>query len=163
VIEIKEKMPIDATSDAVASEETWHGGDGYAIAHFETEDKGALSLLREDIGRQLGLASDRQNTLLQSIGVLIAFASIVFLQLMTMNPVSDWGGVLSVASMGFIALCCAYGIFTILLSSGFTLSAGMRVEEERDIYDSADVKCLEVKIVAGISKAYDTVYQIRPY
>jgi len=148
----------NAPFDEVALEETGHGGEGYGFGYFEAVDRDALSLLREDIGRQLGLASDRQNTLLQSAGILVAFASILLLQLLAMDPDLSGYGMLFTASMGAGLICCIAGILVILRSSGFALSTGMVAREAIDHYNRKETDGFEAKMVMGIGEAYETVY-----
>lgn len=126
---------------------------------LETEDRKALFVVREDLGRQLGLASDRQNATLQSIGILVAFASILFLQLLAMDPVLERGGIFSWLSMGSVLLCSIVGILTILKSSNFALSTGMGAEDVMELYEMKKTDDLEIMIAHGVNRAYRMVYR----
>ncbi|MCL1811357.1 MAG: hypothetical protein FWG41_03960 [Methanomassiliicoccaceae archaeon] len=123
------------------------------------DDQNALTLIREDLGRQLGLASDRQNTMLQSIGVMVAFASILFLQLLAMEPVFDGYGVFFIISLCSVLFCCIYGVFAILSSSNFALLTGMGVEEAKSSYENDEVCDIEATITNGMDRAYEAVYR----
>jgi hypothetical protein len=118
-----------------------------------------LSLFRKDLGRQLGLVSDRQNAMLQSIGILVAFASILFLQLLAMDPVFEGYGFFFVASIESVLFCCIIGVLMILQTSRFALSAGMAIEEEVILYNSDEINNLEERITRGLIGAYRTVYK----
>jgi len=126
---------------------------------IEADVQNALSLLRKDIGRQLGLASDRYNTLLQSIGILVAFASILFLQLLAIDPVFAGYGILFASSMLSVFFCCIVGILSILRSSRFALSAGIAVDKETDLFKKGEIEDFEMKIAIGLDKAYETTYE----
>ena len=116
-----------------------------------TGDRNALEALREDVSRQLGLMLDRHNSMLQSIGIIAALASVLFLQLIAVGPaLYEKGGVLFMVSMGSILLCGIYGVVTISGSRAFALSAGLSIEEERDLYDILSTSSLEERITEGI-------------
>jgi len=115
-----------------------------------------LSSVKEDVGRQLGLASDRQNAMLQSIGILLAFASILLLQIIVMNPSFSGYGVLFAVSILCVLFCCVLGV-SILSSSAFSLSFGMDVEKEVGSYSDGKAEDLESDIVNGMSEAWKEV------
>jgi hypothetical protein len=125
---------------------------------LKTADQNVFSLIRGDIERQLGLASDRQNSMLQSIGILVAFASILFLQLLTMDPAFDGFGAFFATSIFSVLLCCLLGIFTILESRKFALSAGMNIMDEISRYNDDNAEHLETEIANGMIRAYEAAY-----
>ena len=116
----------------------------------------ALSVIKEDIGRQLGLASDRQNAMLQSIGILLAFASILLLQIIVMNPSFSGYGLLFAVSIICVLFCCVLGV-SVLSSSAFSLSFGMDVEKEVGLYTDGKIEDPEIEIMNGISDAWKEV------
>jgi hypothetical protein len=119
----------------------------------EIRFQNALFVMREDLGRQLGLASDRQNTMLQSIGIIVAFSSILFLQLLAMDPAFDGYGLLFIISIGSVLSCSVFGIHTIMVSSNFALSAGMEADKMVELYDNHEIDNYELKVANGISRA----------
>ena len=120
------------------------------------ENERALSAIKEDIGRQLGLASDRQNAMLQSIGILLAFASILLLQIIVMNPSFSGYGLLFAVSIICVLFCCVLGV-SVLSSSAFSLSFGMDVEKEVGLYTDGKIEDPEIEIMNGISDAWKEV------
>jgi len=128
--------------------------------NLATEDRNALSIFREDAGRQLSLMSDRHNTMLQSVGILVAFASILFLQLITIGPALDGsGGILFMVSMGSILLCGIYGTVTISGSRGFVPSAGLSIEEEKALCETQRTNSLEERITERILGSCEIAYR----
>ena len=49
----------------------------------------AIRTIEEDFGRQLELASDRQNTMVQSVGIILAFASISLIEVIRVFSTLD--------------------------------------------------------------------------
>jgi len=151
---IEEILPRDSATN---------GGENYVHTvekNLATEYRNALVVIREDLSRQLGLMSDSHNTMLQSVGILVAFASILFLQLIAMGPALDGnGGILFMVSMGSFLLCGIYGVVTISESRGFVLSAGLSIEEEKDLYETQRTNSLEERITERILCSCETAYQ----
>lgn len=138
---------MDESSNKYCTQNKWDSED---------EDKDTLLLIKEDIGRQLGLASERQNAMLQSIGILLAFASILFLQIIIMNPSFSGYGLFFVVSIICVLFCCVLGV-SVLSSSAFSLSSGMDIEEEINLYRKGELDDLGSKIVNGMHESQKEV------
>jgi hypothetical protein len=129
------------------------------ISRKSDDDLSALKLVRRDLERQLGLASDRQNTLLQSVGILVAFSSILFLQSLTMNPAFNGSGVLFFVSMICAFLCCLLGVVTVLTHRLFISSTGINIKEGVQLYNNKKTTSLEEKIMEGVDRAYSVTFR----
>jgi len=85
---------------------------------FDAEVRFAIHDIREDLGRHLNLSSDRQNAMIMIVGILLAFASLLFIN------IYPEGGILhdlmSFESMSTIAMavCCFVGVITLLFWRG---------------------------------------------
>ena len=121
----------------------------------EVNDEKALKVIKEDIGRQLGLASDRRNTIVQSIGIMMAFASVLFAQIITVGTFEGISGSFFSFSLLCLFFCSIMGIFTILKSTVFVTWSGMKIDEEAILYNKGDTKTLEVDVVNGMSEALE--------
>ncbi|MCL1979313.1 MAG: hypothetical protein FWG60_04060 [Methanomassiliicoccaceae archaeon] len=120
---------------------------------FEPSDKKTLSVIREDLGRQLGLASERRNAMVQTVGIMAAFASVLFLQVLATGPALEGFGILFIVSMGSFLFCCIWGAVTFLNSRDHVLSAGVSLENGLGISFDGDSYDLEAKIAVGMCNA----------
>ena len=146
---------VDAEDDQEYGEKILEGTpdpeqmtEGYADA---SDYYNAVSLLREDYSGQLQLASDRQNAILQSIGILVAFASVIFVQkLLSSGPVEN-DIYLYISDPTF--LCCIVGIGTIMMSWKFAFPTGMNVRRSAERFNKGDFKDFELTIVNELYNA----------
>ena len=125
------------------------------LIKYDINDEKALKVIKEDIGRQLGLVSDRRNTMVQSIGIIMAFASVLFAQIITVGTFEGISGIYFTSSLLCLFSCGAMGIFTILKSTVFVTWSGMKIDEEAILYNKGDTKNLEVDIVNGMNEALE--------
>lgn len=126
---------------------------------YGIKDRDSLLLVKEDIGRQLHLASDRQNAMLQSIGIIVAFASILIAQIITRNPSFDGLGALLLVSLVSLLSCSGLGIYSIVTSDAFTIFLGMDDDVEVNLLNKRETNKLEVDIVNNMKEALDdTLY-----
>jgi len=122
---------------------------------YYDEREHALFVLREDVSRQLKLTSDRQNMILQLIGILVAFASIIFVQQLIMDTdVHGWRMYAFAISLLLIFFCCTLGIYTIMMSDVFAISTGRKIERSVDRYNEGDIEGFEAYIVSGMYYAF---------
>ncbi|MCL1810824.1 MAG: hypothetical protein FWG41_01175 [Methanomassiliicoccaceae archaeon] len=110
----------------------------------------SLSIIKEDIGRQLGLASDRQNSILQSIGILVAFASVLFVQIIVMNPSFDGSGWIFVFSLACLLFCSGLGVVVLIMSKAFTIIMGNDNRGAATLLKTEEINNLEIDIVNGM-------------
>jgi hypothetical protein len=134
------ELPEDNADGTTQKEENDHDEREYA-----------LSLLKEDHSRQLQLASDRQNTLLQSIGILVAFASVIFVQKALDTSIPSENGIEVLADPIF--LCCIVGIGTIMMSWKFGFHMGMNVRRSAERYNEGLYGSLTFDIVLSLYHA----------
>jgi hypothetical protein len=124
---------------------------------YDTKNHEALQIIKEDVGRQLGLASDRQNLILQSVGILLAFASVLFVPMAIVNTDIIFENSYFTAAMILVFLCCLVGVCTLILSGAFTLSSGLSVKNEIYRYNTGDTKDLEIDIVNSMNEAREDI------
>jgi len=109
------EIPINSLIKRGTSERDEEGrywDDNYGSNEFDQDALIAFQALREDLGRQLELVSDRQNTMVQSIGIILAFASILLMEVIH-STYTNAGSIFVTASILALFACCITGIATI--------------------------------------------------
>jgi hypothetical protein len=132
-------------------------GNEYAQApEYDSNALAAIHALREDFGRRLELVSNRQNTMFQSIGILLAFASILMTQAISMiflNPDNVCGTV----ALATFLLCCAAGIVTIWEWRNWKLFTGLNSDELADLFNRRRFIHLQKQLLSGVIESNDRV------
>ena len=121
------------------------GFDGIAVA--------AIHSIKEDLGRQLELASDRQNAMVQSVGIILAFASILLVETVR-SLYLDNGDALGVISLASFLLCSVVGIVTIWQWRGWDLYAGFEYGKIADLFDDRKFVDLERLLLRGVAMSH---------
>ena len=120
-------------------------------------DMDKVSLMRGEFGRQLGLMSDRQNAMLVSIGILVAFASILFAQQILLLDIdfSEWKKwIFNIVSMILLLICCLLGILVIYKSSDYLVFTGMNIGAATKKFSEEPAEKIEIDMLDGLHKAY---------
>jgi len=107
-----EKISLDSNEPFKGNHENCeYGHHMYDNRKFNRDSITSLHVLREDFGRQLELISNKQNTMIQTIGIVLAFASILLIEAIHLckdSPVYS-----SAAALMAFILCCTVGVQTL--------------------------------------------------
>ena len=131
------------------------------IEHGDS-DNSVLSDMRKDLHLKLTIASGRQNIMKQEIGIIMAFASILLIQLVYILLDIDTDAVLTAPAICFIIsalsvfACCIIGLVTILRWSFFTLEIGMSINKMTELYNESEISKLETDMLNGL---IDSIYK----
>ena len=95
---------------------------------FDFYATSAIRAINDDFGRQLDLASDRQNTMVQSVGIIMAFASILLIEVVRLLYLEPDSANNIIALIVFL-LCCAVGVATIWQWKNWELYSGFNFND----------------------------------
>ena len=103
--------------------------------HYEFDDEAVAAVreLREDFGRRLELASNRQDAMMQSIGVILAFASILLVEAVRSLHLGEGAGTGTVSLLSFL-ICSIIGVATIWQWRNWELYAGLEYGRVSDSF-----------------------------
>ncbi|MCL2607473.1 MAG: hypothetical protein FWD92_02800 [Methanomassiliicoccaceae archaeon] len=123
---------------------------------FNDDARNAIYDIREGLGRQLELASNKQNSMVTIIGILLAFASLMFISTYPNEGVLN--GLLSGASISaiFFGACCAAGIITILLWRDQGRSSERYISQAIDYFNKEMLFEVQTELFYGLKYSYNT-------
>ena len=79
---VDEEPACNKTMDTPAEEHDAYDAAGqYFADEYDADVRFAIHDIREDLGRHLNLSSDRQNAMITIVGILLAFASLLFINM----------------------------------------------------------------------------------
>lgn len=157
---LEENSPSDDNSKALSvldGEEENRDDFDYAYgSEFDRDVVTALHAIKEDFGRQLGLASDRQNSMIQSIGIILAFASILLIEVIRTAQLNTEGIPGLMALVSFLS-CCSIGVATIWNWRNWEMYTGFDQDEVVDSFN--DWRFIDVHglLLNGVTRSYDAV------
>ena len=123
---------------------------------FYSDALTALLAMKDDFGRQLELASERQNAMVQSIGIILAFASILMGEAVRLMHTNPWN-VYDAVSMAAMLACCMTGIATIWEWKSWRLYTGSDTDSVIDAFNSWRFIDLHHLLVGGVLKSHDAM------
>jgi hypothetical protein len=101
---------------------------------FDRDAAAALGAVIGDFGRRLSLLSDRQNSMMQSAGMLLAFASILLIE--TVRLIFEGAGdALAIAALLCFLSSCAICVWTIWGWKNWELNMGADPDDILDIFN----------------------------
>lgn len=125
----------------------------------DAEEQGytaAIHAISEDFRHQLMLLSDRQNSMVQSIGVILAFASILLIETVSLAHSRSDNGIILVA-LGFFFLCCLGCIWAILDWRNWEVYSGADQEAVLDRLENKDVFGIPEMLLQGVVRSYGVI------
>jgi len=122
---------------------------------FDDNARNAIHDIREDLGRQLGLASNKQNSMVTIIVILLAFASLMFISTypddgLLNSPLS--GGSLSAIVFG---LCCTVGIMTMLLWRDHDQASDEYISQAIDHFNKEKLFDVQTELFYGLRVSHN--------
>jgi len=123
---------------------------------FDHDVVTAIHAIKDDFGRQLELASDKHNAMIQSMGIILAFASILLIE--TIQFVNmQMGGLLSIAALCAFFVCCFIGIITILTWNSWDLYTGFESDKIVDTFNDRNFVNVHYMLLKGIIGSRDAM------
>jgi hypothetical protein len=123
---------------------------------FERDAVAAAHMMWDDFGRRLELASNRQNTMIQSVGIILAFASILLTEtISTMHQ--NAGNAYNVAALVAFFFCCTFGVLTVWEWRGWKLYTGLDSSEVTDAFNERGFIYLQRLLLKGVIWSHDLV------
>ncbi len=113
----------------------------------------AVAVIREDLGRQLDLASNRQNTMIQIIGIIMAFASLLLIE--CVHYCTDPTDFVFMAALVAFLICCMVGTLSLWQWKNWELLTGSDIDSTIQSFNDGDFFEVQSKIIKGIAGSYD--------
>ncbi|MCL2148503.1 MAG: hypothetical protein FWH47_04095 [Methanomassiliicoccaceae archaeon] len=108
--------------------------------------------IREDFSRQLEVTSSRQNAMVQSVGIMLAFASMLFIE--TIRSVySNSGDAAGVASLASFLFCCVVGVMTIWQWRNWELYSGYDYDKMAESFNKGEFVGVQLLLLRGVIKS----------
>lgn len=123
---------------------------------FDDDVVAAIHAIKDDSGRQLELASDKHNAMVQSMGIILAFASILFVET-TQFVNTDVNGLMSVVALCAFLTCCLIGVATILEWKSWDLYTGSESDKVVDAFNDRNFIGVHYMLLIGIYRSYDAM------
>lgn len=128
--------------------------EGYTYGYdFDTVAVTALQTLKEDFGRQLELVSDRQNAMVQSTGIILAFASVLLIETIRIVQTHPYG-MLDIISAFSLFVCCLVGIATIWEWKNWNLYTGFDSNDIIEAFNDWRFVRLYSLLLTGVLESY---------
>jgi len=149
--------PSAPTMSADGEKGGWHQkGDGGWSRGFDNDALTALLAMKDDFGRRLELASDRQNAMVQSIGIILAFASILLGETVRLIHTGQWGACEAVSVTAMLS-CCMTGIATIWEWKSWKLYTGFYSDDVVRAFRGWRFVDLHYMLVGGVLISHDAM------
>jgi len=116
----------------------------------------ALRTIKEDLDRQLELVSDRQNTMIQSIGIILAFASVLLVSTMRLVQMR-LDNIPEMISITALFTCCVIGIATIREWKNWKLYTGSNLYKVINAFNEEKYTILYHMLLEGVAKSFDAM------
>ncbi|MFA6679977.1 MAG: hypothetical protein WCR96_05755 [Candidatus Methanomethylophilaceae archaeon] len=120
---------------------------------YISEQNEAYFALKNEISRQHSLVSDYLNSLMQRIGIILAFGSLLFVE--SLNGISVISNPLNYLDTILLGLCCIAGIWSIINWKEWGTPLGVQIEIMIDEYNSNNFVKVHDSIIDEMIKAYD--------
>jgi len=126
------------------------------INWFEEGTRAAIHDIREDLGRQLGIATNKHSSHITVIGILIAFSSVLLIAVLPESRYawSDLSEIL--ASVAFL-LCCLFGFFAILRWKKEDHATGGHISRAIEHFNERNMFSVQTELLDGLDASYSTV------
>jgi len=125
------------------------------VDRFDDDARVSIHDIREDLGRQLDLVSDRQNAMITIVGILVAFASLLFI---TIYPEEGFFnssvGLDSYSAIAF-GICCAVGITTLLFWKNWDFGLDGNIKEAISRFNEDRWFSVQTELLSGLFDSYD--------
>lgn len=131
--------------------------------HTVSELDKVYDSLKSEIGRQNQLHSSYQNSIMQRIGIIIAFASILLLDAFdtfAKLQTDSIGFIICVMAMGFLISSCCLGVIFMLDWKKWTWTTGADVESLIERYNADDLEGCEYLIFDGLVVSNDNLEEM---
>jgi len=150
----EERSSSLAESGDQFNERSWQYSEQHSnINEFNRDVVTAIHSIRDDVGRQLVLTSDKNNALIQMIGVILAFASILLVQ--TIQHIdSDMRGMLSAGALFLFLICCLIGVVTMLEWKNWDLFIGSENNKAIDAFNVRRFVDMHISLLDGMRTSY---------
>ncbi|MCL2317769.1 MAG: hypothetical protein FWC44_01740 [Methanomassiliicoccaceae archaeon] len=116
----------------------------------------AILTIKGDFDRQLELVSDRQNTMIQSLGIILAFASVLLVSTMRMVQLR-FDSIPEMISIAALFTCCLIGITTIREWKNWKLFTGSNLNEVITVFNEENYTKLYHLLLEGVVRSYDAM------
>jgi len=120
---------------------------------FDNVAMTVFQVLKEDFGRQLELLSGRQNTMVQSIGIILAFASVLLIESIRMISTNS-DNLFDLISMASLFACCLTCIATIWEWKSWSLYIGLESDKVVDAFNDWNYVSLYEMLLAGVLQSH---------
>ncbi|WP_148305817.1 hypothetical protein [Candidatus Methanoplasma termitum] len=147
-------VPIKSFDDTRSNQNRWR--NNMHSNSFDATTANAVQTLKEDFDRQLELVSDRQNTMVQSIGIILAFASVLLMETIQMVHLSH-SSVPGIASVIALFTCCLIGIATIWEWKSWSLHTGFDLYEIIEVFNKRDFVRFYSLLFEGAVRSYESM------
>ena len=116
----------------------------------------AILTIKEDFDRQLELVLDRQNTMIQSIGIVLAFASVLLVSTMRLVQLrlESFPDMISISAL---FICCLIGIATIREWKNWELNTGLNIYKVKDAFNEEKYHVLYQLLLEGVAGSYESM------
>jgi len=123
---------------------------------FDARALTAILTIKDDFDRQLESVLDRQNTMIQSIGIILAFASVLLVSVMRSVQLR-LDSVPEVISVAALFSCCVIGIVTIREWKNWELYSGLDLGKVIDAFNEEQYTRLYYLLLGGTVRSYETM------
>ena len=138
----------DQTEEDPGKKDNTHGYESYYNA------MATIHAVREDFGRQLELASDRQNAMVQSVGIILAFASILLIEsIRLLYP--EPNKIYNIIALASFLMCCATGIATIWRWKNWELYSGLDFNKVINFFNMEKIFAMHFLLLKGVIDSHD--------
>jgi hypothetical protein len=129
---------------------------------FDSTTLTAILTLKDDFGRQLELVSDRQNTMVQSIGIILAFASVLLMEIVQIIHLSldSIPGIISVVAL---LTSCLIGIATIWEWKSWSLRTGFNLYNVTEVFNDGNFVKLYSLLLEGVVRSFESMSDITTF
>jgi hypothetical protein len=142
----KAESIIDSANDLL------YGDDDDPDDDFDDETRFAMHDIREDFARHLNLASGRQNAMITIVGILVAFASLLFIDIYPKGGFHDLNGFESASAVAML-ICCAVGIITLLFWKGDKVLHG-NINDAIGKFNEEEWYEVQRELMVGLNHSY---------
>ena len=122
------------------------------------EDMDTVRYLSEHLEARLGFNSGQQNMMVQSIGILMAFASIVLVEVLRSSTFSlELSNIIPFMSVLMLTVCCACGVYMISLWREWAATGDEELSEAVKALNNREWIKVQANIWRGLERSNEHV------